>query len=86
MTRTLAYELGSLKIRVNAIAPGLIETRFASALIKDETIHEEWTRKTPLGRHGQPEEIAGAALFLASDAASYITGHTLVVDGGMTIC
>ena len=86
MTKTLAFELASARIRVNAIAPGLIETRLASAIVSDEALRAEWTRKTPLGRHGQPGEIAGAALFLASDAASYMTGQTLTIDGGMTIC
>lgn len=85
MTRTLAFELASSKIRVNAIAPGLIDTRFASAIVHNDALHEEVVRKTPLGRHGEPHEVAGAALFLASDAASYITGHTLAVDGGMTV-
>jgi NAD(P)-dependent dehydrogenase (short-subunit alcohol dehydrogenase family) len=86
LTRTLAYELGPARIRVNALAPGLVETRLASAIVQDQALHEEWTRKTPLGRHGQPGEIAGAALYLASDASSFMTGQTMVVDGGMTIC
>ncbi len=85
MTRTLALELAAANIRVNAIAPGLIETRLAAAITSDELLSGEWKRKTPLARHGQPGEIAGAALFLASDAASYMTGQTMVIDGGMTI-
>ena len=85
MTKTLAVELGSCNIRVNAIAPGLVETRFASALVKNPDIVERVVGRTPLGRYAQPDEIAGAALFLASDAASFMTGHTMVVDGGMTI-
>jgi NAD(P)-dependent dehydrogenase (short-subunit alcohol dehydrogenase family) len=85
MTRTLAFELASSRIRVNAIAPGLIHTRFAGALIENDAILSEVLEKTPLGRCGEPHEIAGAALFLASDAASYVTGHTLTVDGGMTV-
>jgi len=84
MTKTLAFELASSRIRVNAIAPGLVHTRFAGALTENETILAEVLKKTPLGRYAEPAEIAGAALFLASDAASYVTGHTLVVDGGMT--
>ncbi len=84
MTRTLAFELASSSIRVNALAPGLVDTRLASAIVHNEALLAEVVRKTPLGRHAQPDEIAGAALFLASDAASYVTGHTLVVDGGMT--
>jgi NAD(P)-dependent dehydrogenase (short-subunit alcohol dehydrogenase family) len=85
MTQTLAQELGGTGIRVNAIAPGLVETRFASALIQNEDIHKHVLERTALGRHAQPDEIAGAALYLASPAASYVTGHTLVVDGGTTI-
>jgi NAD(P)-dependent dehydrogenase (short-subunit alcohol dehydrogenase family) len=84
MTKTLAVELASSRIRVNAIAPGLVHTRFASAMTENDVILAEVLRKTPLGRYAEPHEIAGAALFLASDAASYVTGHTLAVDGGMT--
>jgi len=85
MTQTLAQELGGTGIRVNAIAPGLVETRFASTLIQNEDIHKHVLERTALGRHAQPDEIAGAALYLASPASSYVTGHTLVVDGGTTI-
>lgn len=85
MTKTLAVELGPSKIRVNAIAPGLVETRFASALVSNPDIVQQVVSRTPLGRYAQPEEIAGAALYLASDAASFVTGQTMVVDGGMTI-
>jgi NAD(P)-dependent dehydrogenase (short-subunit alcohol dehydrogenase family) len=85
MTKTLAAELGAAGIRVNAIAPGLVETKFASALTSNEDILKLVTNRTPLGRHAQPDEIAGAALYLASDASSFVTGQTLVVDGGYTI-
>ena len=85
MTRTLAVELGPSGIRVNAIAPGLVETRFSTALVQNPDIVRRVVDRTPLGRYAQPDEIAGAALFLASDAASFVTGHTLVVDGGLTI-
>jgi NAD(P)-dependent dehydrogenase (short-subunit alcohol dehydrogenase family) len=85
LTRTLAVELAPSNIRVNAIAPGLVETRFASAIIGNKDIVELEARRTPQNRYAQPEEIAGAALYLASDAASFVTGHTLVVDGGRTI-
>jgi NAD(P)-dependent dehydrogenase (short-subunit alcohol dehydrogenase family) len=85
LTKTLAVELAPSGIRVNAIAPGLVETRFAAALISNKDILELEARRTPQARYAQPEEIAGAALYLASDAASFVTGHTLVVDGGRTI-
>ncbi len=85
MTKTLAYELAANKIRVNAIAPGFVDTRFAAAVLKNDTLLEEVMRITPMKRYAQPEEIAGGALYLASDSASYLTGHALVIDGGMTI-
>jgi NAD(P)-dependent dehydrogenase (short-subunit alcohol dehydrogenase family) len=85
MTRTLATEIGPSGIRVNAIAPGLVDTRFAAAIVKNDTLRDHVVKRTPLGRHAQPEEIAAAAVYLASDAASYVNGHTLVIDGGMTI-
>lgn len=85
MTKTLAVELGPSKIRVNAIAPGLVETKFASALVNNPDILERVVSRTPLGRYAQPDEIAGAALYLASDASSFMTGQVMVIDGGMTI-
>ena len=85
MTQTLAYEVGGRGIRVNAIAPGLVETRFSQALINNEALREMIVARTPLGRHAQPGDIVGAALFLASDAASYVNGHTLIVDGGANV-
>jgi NAD(P)-dependent dehydrogenase (short-subunit alcohol dehydrogenase family) len=84
MTQTLAFELGSSQIRVNAIAPGLVETKFASALVNNPVLRDHVVRRTPLARHAQPAEIAGAAVYLLSDAASFTTGAVLVVDGGMT--
>jgi len=84
MTQTLASELGSSKIRVNAIAPGLVETKFAATLVNNPAILERVVSRSPLGRHAQPPELAGAAVYLLSDAASYTTGTTLVVDGGVT--
>jgi NAD(P)-dependent dehydrogenase (short-subunit alcohol dehydrogenase family) len=85
MTKTLALELGPSNIRVNAIAPGLVETRFASAIVANKDLVVRESARTPLGRYAQPDEIAGAALYLASDAASFVTGHTMVIDGGRTI-
>lgn len=84
MTQTLSAELGPSGIRVNAIAPGLVETRFAQALLQSGEILEHFTGRAALRRFAQPDEIAGAALYLASDAASFVTGHTLVVDGGFS--
>lgn len=84
MTQTLAFELGGSQVRVNAIAPGLIETRFASAIVGNPMLRERVVGRTPLARHGQPAEIAGAAVYLLSDAASFTTGTVLVVDGGLT--
>jgi NAD(P)-dependent dehydrogenase (short-subunit alcohol dehydrogenase family) len=85
MTKTLAIELGPSKIRVNAIAPGFVDTRLASAILQNDELLERVIAHTPMGRYGKPDEIAGGALYLASDAASFLTGHTLVIDGGMTI-
>jgi len=85
MTKTLAAELAPSKIRVNAIAPGFVDTKFASAILKNEVLLDEVLKLTPLRRYGQPDEIAGGALYLASDSAGFLTGHTLVIDGGMTI-
>jgi NAD(P)-dependent dehydrogenase (short-subunit alcohol dehydrogenase family) len=85
MTKTLAVELATSKIRVNAIAPGFVDTRFASAILKNDVLLDEAMKLTPMKRYAQPEEITGGAVYLASDAASYVTGHTLVIDGGMTI-
>jgi NAD(P)-dependent dehydrogenase (short-subunit alcohol dehydrogenase family) len=82
LTRALACELGPHRVRVNAIAPGLIETRFSAALFADPQAHERFVSRTPLGRHGQPEDVVGAAVFLVSKASAYITGQVLVVDGG----
>jgi NAD(P)-dependent dehydrogenase (short-subunit alcohol dehydrogenase family) len=85
MTKTLAVELGPAGIRVNAIAPGLVDTKLAAAIVTNPALAERITEATPLRRYGKPDEIAAAALFLLSDAASFVTGHTLVVDGGLTI-
>jgi NAD(P)-dependent dehydrogenase (short-subunit alcohol dehydrogenase family) len=85
LAKTLAVELGPSGIRSNAIAPGLVETRFAGALTSNDDILKRWLERTPLRRVGKPEDIAGAILFLASDASSYLTGETIVIDGGFTV-
>lgn len=82
LMRALARELGTHKIRVNAIAPGLIETKFASALFEDRQAYSHFVENTALKRHGQPNDVAGVAVFLASEAAAYVTGQVIVVDGG----
>jgi NAD(P)-dependent dehydrogenase (short-subunit alcohol dehydrogenase family) len=82
LTKVLARELGPFGVRVNAIAPGLIETRFSEALWKNEEILGPYLRGNPLGRTGKPDEMVGAVVYLASDASSYVTGHTIVLDGG----
>ena len=81
LTRQLAHELGG-KVRVNAIAPGLFRTRFAEALWTNEAVLQRVVQGNPMGRIGEPSEIAGAAVFLVSDAASYVNGQVLVIDGG----
>jgi NAD(P)-dependent dehydrogenase (short-subunit alcohol dehydrogenase family) len=82
MVKVLAKELGPAGIRVNALAPGLVETRFSAALLEDARLYERMMAQVPLGRHGQPADLVGAAVFLASDASAYLTGQVLVVDGG----
>ena len=81
LTKSLARELASRAITVNAVAPGFIETAMTAALTEEQ--RAAMTEHVPLARAGTPEEIAGAVLFLVSDAAAYITGHTLDVNGGM---
>lgn len=85
MVRNLAAEFGKHNVRVNCIAPGLIRTYFAKALWENPDILKAATSGCPMRRIGQPEEIAGAAVFLASNAGSFTNGHTLVVDGGGTV-
>jgi NAD(P)-dependent dehydrogenase (short-subunit alcohol dehydrogenase family) len=85
LVRNLAVEWGRFNIRVNAIAPGLVKTDFARALWENPELREITLKQTPLQRLGEPEDIAGAALFLAAPAGRFVTGTTLVVDGGVMI-
>jgi NAD(P)-dependent dehydrogenase (short-subunit alcohol dehydrogenase family) len=84
LVRNLAAEFGPKGVRVNAIAPGLVRTDFARALWENPEILKKVTSVAALKRIGEPKELAGAAIFLASDASSFVTGQTLVVDGGST--
>ncbi len=85
LARNLALEWGKHNVRVNCIAPGLVRTDFARALWENPQTLKAVTTTTPLVRIGEPDEIAGAAVFLASKASSFMTGQTIVVDGGATI-
>lgn len=82
LTKVMAKEWGSAGIRANAICPGLIKTKFSKALWSNEAILKTVTERLPMGRMGSPEEVAGLAVFLASDAASYCTGGVFTADGG----
>jgi NAD(P)-dependent dehydrogenase (short-subunit alcohol dehydrogenase family) len=85
LARNLAVEYGAHNVRVNCIAPGLIKTDFARALWEDPDILKRSTSTAPLKRIGEPDEIAGAAVFLASKAGAFMTGQQIVIDGGVTI-
>ncbi|OQW74961.1 MAG: short-chain dehydrogenase [Proteobacteria bacterium ST_bin14] len=85
LARNLAHEFGPFNVRVNCIAPGLIRTDFARALWENEAAVKARNATTPLRRIGEPEEIAGAVVFLASQASAFMTGQTIVIDGGVTI-
>ena len=85
LARNLAVEYGPHNVRVNCIAPGLIKTDFAKALWEDAAMLKQRNATTPLRRIGEPDEIAGAAVYLASPASSFMTGQSLVIDGGVTI-
>ena len=82
LTRVLARELGSYGIRANAIAPGMVKTEFNRHIWSNSAFFEKLVASIPLGRVAEPDDLVGAALFLASDASRHVTGHTLVVDGG----
>jgi NAD(P)-dependent dehydrogenase (short-subunit alcohol dehydrogenase family) len=85
LARNLAVEFGPHNVRINCIAPGLIRTYFAKALWENPENLKRSTSRTPLGRIGEPDEIAGAAILLASKAGTFMTGQTIVIDGGNTI-
>jgi NAD(P)-dependent dehydrogenase (short-subunit alcohol dehydrogenase family) len=82
LTRILAVELAEYDVRVNAVAPSIVKTKFSQPLWADAKALKEIEAGIPLGRLAEPEDITGAVVFLASDASAYITGHTIVVDGG----
>ncbi len=84
LTMVLASELGPKGIRVNALAPGTIKTRFSRALTDNDEISEQILSRTPLGYFGEPQDIVGAALYLASDMSDYVNGAILTIDGGVT--
>jgi NAD(P)-dependent dehydrogenase (short-subunit alcohol dehydrogenase family) len=85
LVRNLAVELGPSNVRVNSIAPGVIRTDFARALVEDEALRIQIEEHSPLRRFGDPDDVAGVAVFLSSAAGRYLTGQTLVVDGGGSI-
>jgi NAD(P)-dependent dehydrogenase (short-subunit alcohol dehydrogenase family) len=85
LTKVMAKEWGKDNIRVNAICPGLIQTKFSQALWQNEEILKRFLKATPLNRVGQPDEIGALALFLASDFSAYCTGTVFTADGGLTI-
>lgn len=84
LTRALAADLGPHGITCNAISPGFFATETNQPMLDNPAVGPPYAKRVPLGRWGRPEEIAGAAVFLASDAASYVNGHTLIVDGGVS--
>ena len=85
IVRSAAIDLGGRGVRVNAVAPGVVDTAIAELVVHDPQLAPAYLRTIPLGRFGQPQDIANAVLFLASDEADYITGQMLVVDGGQTL-
>lgn len=85
MTKVFAKECGGLGIRCNALLPGLTKTKFAGALFDNDDVYQHALQGIPMGRHAEPEEMAGTVLYLVSDASSYTNGECIVVDGGMTL-
>ena len=86
ITRTMAVELAPLGVRVNAIAPGMIRTPMTAPMFEDAENARRIRASHPIGREGEPEEIAGPAAFLLSEDASFITGAVIPIDGGQTAC
>jgi NAD(P)-dependent dehydrogenase (short-subunit alcohol dehydrogenase family) len=86
LTREAARELAEYNIRVNAVCPGVIETEMTALLRQDETMLQKWLEDIPQGRLGRPEDVAGLVLFLCSDAAAYLTGQAINIDGGKVMC
>lgn len=84
LTKVLAKEMATSNIQVNTLAPGLIKTDFSRALWENESVHNELIKSIPQARMGQPDDISGMALYLASDGSDFITGSMFVVDGGLT--
>jgi meso-butanediol dehydrogenase / (S,S)-butanediol dehydrogenase / diacetyl reductase len=85
IARSAAIDLGRHGIRVNAVAPGVVDTPIAALVVRNPELAPEYLKTIPLGRFGQPRDIADAVLFLASDEAAYVTGQMLVLDGGQTL-
>ena len=85
LTQAMAQDWGADGIRVNAICPGLIKTKFSEALWRDQQIHDQFVNRIPLGRLGEPQDIAGLAVYLASDASAYCSGGFYMVDGGYSV-
>ena len=86
LTKGMATDWGKHGLRVNGIAPGYFKTVLNQALVEDETFSAWLAGRTPMGRWGDVEELVGAAIFLASNASSFVNGHILYVDGGITAC
>ena len=85
MTKAFAKECAQHGIRVNALLPGFTKTKFAGALFNDKAIYDAAMKEVPMGRHAEPQEMAGTVLYLVSDASSYTSGECIVVDGGYTL-
>ncbi|MFZ3047949.1 MAG: SDR family oxidoreductase, partial [Desulfatirhabdiaceae bacterium] len=85
MTRVMAHELAPFHIQVNAVAPGMVKTRFSQPFWSNPEIHEQIVKGIPMGRLAEPMDVVYPTLFLCSEAAGFITGQTLIVDGGASI-